>query len=98
MTDPTRTTVHVDVPKVSNVVEIGEILGALRDFAAREARSADPSVTTLAPGPAGADQAALRRTTDLARVQDLAAQLAELVEQIPELHRSGRPTPQPPDT
>ena len=97
MTDPIRTTIHVDVPKVSNVIEIGEILGALRDFAAREAQPANPSAATRAPGAAGADVAALRRSTDLARVQDLAGQLAELVEQLPELHGPARAAPQPPD-
>jgi hypothetical protein len=97
MTDPTRTTIHVEVPPVSNVIDIGEILGALRDFAAREAQLADPAVATLAPGAAGSDEAALRRTTERARVHDLAGQLAELVEQLPELHGPARAEPQPPD-
>jgi hypothetical protein len=74
MTDPTRTVVHIDVEKQSNTIEVTELLRALRDFASRQAD----------PGSVGASAVALRRTEDLIRVQDLAAQLADLVEQIPD--------------
>jgi hypothetical protein len=88
MTDPTHTVVHVDVPKVSNVIEVGELLRALSDFAARQAAS------TLPPPPGAASLAAdPGRVQDLARVRDLATQLAELVERIPDLPRSRPPAP-----
>ncbi|WP_448628517.1 hypothetical protein [Geodermatophilus sp. URMC 64] len=80
MSDPQRAVVRVQVPKVSNVIEIGEILRALRDVAAREA--------TQAPG-----RAALStdRSGDLGRVQDLAGELADLIDRIPDFPR--RPPP-----
>jgi hypothetical protein len=88
VSEPTRTTVQVDVPKVSNTIDVSELLGALRDFAAREAGAVDPAVPAE---PA----AAPNRASQLAQVQELAAQLADLVEQIPDFPRrpSAPPTP-----
>ena len=79
MTDPNRVTVRVGVPKVDNVIDMGELLRALRDFAGREA------------GPSPADTpGAAARADDLGRVHDLAAELAELIERIPDFPRPGR--------
>jgi hypothetical protein len=69
MTDPTRTTVQIDVPTVSNVISPVELLTALRDYAAERA----------AQTAARADDAG-----DMGRVQELAAQLAELLSQLPD--------------
>jgi hypothetical protein len=88
MTDPTRTTVHVDVPKVSNVIEVGELLRALRDFAARQAGPTPPAQ----PG-AASQSVDAGRLRDLNRVHELAAELAEVVERIPDLPRARPPAP-----
>lgn len=88
MTDPTRSTVHVDVTRVSNVIEMGELLRALRDFAARQAEPTPPAQPRAAPQPADAG-----RLRDLNRVHQLAAELAELVERIPDLPRARPPAP-----
>src|SRR4051794_946178 len=36
MTEPTRTTVRIDVPRVSNIISPVELLTALRDYAAQQ--------------------------------------------------------------
>jgi hypothetical protein len=92
MTDPSPATVRVDVPQVSNVIDVGELLRALSDFAAERA---EPTASSgrQAAGPALADSEQLQT---LGQVRDLAAELAELIENIPDLRRSGRATPPSP--
>jgi hypothetical protein len=79
MSDPIHTTVRVDVPEVDNVIEIGELLRGLRDFAAQRAAPPRRPSTTLRRD---RDDA---RLAELDRVSDLAAQLADLVDRIPDL-------------
>ena len=79
MTDPTR--VHVDVPEVDNRIEMGEILRGLRDFAAQRT---GPAVA-LRSGAGLVPDRDLLEPADLTRVQELAAELAELVDRIPDL-------------
>jgi hypothetical protein len=82
MTEPT--TVRVEVPAVSNVIEMGELLRALRDFADRRTGPTPPV------GPAASRSAAAGRDQALDRVRELATELAELVDRIPDLP-GGRP-------
>jgi hypothetical protein len=77
MSDPTRTTVQIDVPQVSNVISPVELLTALRDYAAEQGQAQGI--------------AADAEPTDISRVHDLAAQLAELVSRLPEFS-SGQPS------
>ncbi|MBM7808059.1 hypothetical protein JOD57_003896 [Geodermatophilus bullaregiensis] len=79
MSDPTRTTVHVDVPKVDNVIEVSELLAALRDFAAQQTPPSDS---------AGATE--LNQVRDLAaQLTDLVAGMPDI------FHRRPNPPPQP---
>jgi hypothetical protein len=83
MTDPDRSTVRVDAPEVSNVIEVGELLRALQDFAAREAGSPARAVRLSATNSSG----------DLAQVERLAGELAELVNRIPDFPAPRRSPP-----
>jgi hypothetical protein len=92
MTEASPAVMRVDVPRVSNVIDVGEFLRALRDFAAERAEPAASSGRQAA-GPAVADSEQLQT---LGQVRDLAAELAELVENIPDLRRSGQAPPPSP--